>query len=81
MSDKSQGDSTGCTHKGGSGGFSSLNKCKAHAKASNANALNWRNGLCYYKRCADLNLQLTKRHGGFDVYSLQCGQGENMKTF
>ena len=82
LQDKNKGQATNCAHIGGSTRIRSLSKCKETAKAANANAFNWKNGMCYYKKCADLsNQKLETKHGGFDIYITQCGKGEEMNIF
>ena len=60
------------------GGFSkgSLQNCKAIARGRKANAMNFKNGMCYSKQCPDLKNLKTKTSSGWDVYILKCQEAD-----
>ena len=81
--DKSRGISSGCASVG-AGSVSPVNtveSCQAGTKAYGGNVFNWKDGTCYYKKCTDRNLLYTEKQLGWDVYFLECEEGEHTDIF
>merc|ERR1712227_1086623 len=77
VSEESTGVATSCPHLGGGNVNGGLEGCKKLCIDTNGcNAFNYKNNVCYTKKCADCDIKPYTTHGGWNVWmdkELGCG--------
>jgi len=80
VSEESTGVATSCPHLGGGNVNGGLEGCKKLCIDTNGcNAFNYKNNVCYTKKCADCDIKPYTTHGGWNVWmdkELGCGEPE-----
>ena len=71
--DQSEDTMTDCTHIGGVH-VNTVEDCKRITCSHGGNAFNWKDGICYYKKCeaGQLILNTGTFHGGWNIYAIDA---------